>query len=388
MISKVGFLGVQCDSPNLGLGALTCSAVAMLHELVPQTAEFVLFSINSTSALDLMHTELRLGTRVVRAVPFRHKQPRAMLGSFREIKGCDVVIDFTGGDSFSDIYGPLRLVRKLFHKQLVLFARTPLVLAPQTYGPLRRRWFRPWYRHVLRRAALVFSRDDASAEFVAELAGIEALRSTDVAVTLPHSPGNPAAGRRRVGLNVSGLLWAGGYTGNNQFGLRTDYRDWCRRVVSGLVERGCDVVLVPHVRASTGAPDSEDDGVAAAALQAEFPKCGIAPAFTSAVAAKSWISQLDLLVGSRMHATIASFSTGVPTVPVAYSRKFAGFFGTLGYPVLVDLTAHDTATAASATLEWVDRTDAIRELAEPAMASSAKRIQVFREQLHSHLQAL
>ena len=65
--------------------------------------------------------------------------------------------------------------------------------------------------------------------------------------------------------------------------------------------------------------------------------------------AKSYISRMDVLIGSRMHATIASFTSGVPTIPVAYSRKFAGFFGNLDYPVLVDLAEMGTQPAIEAT---------------------------------------
>jgi polysaccharide pyruvyl transferase WcaK-like protein len=37
-----------------------------------------------------------------------------------------------------------------------------------------------------------------------------------------------------------------------------------------------------------------------------------------------------------MHACIAAFSSGVPVVPMAYSRKFNGLFGTLGYNEIAD----------------------------------------------------
>jgi polysaccharide pyruvyl transferase WcaK-like protein len=50
-----------------------------------------------------------------------------------------------------------------------------------------------------------------------------------------------------------------------------------------------------------------------------------------------------------MHATIAAFSSGVPVVPVAYSRKFSGLYGTLGYTNLVDGQS-DTTQAAIDTI--------------------------------------
>ena len=39
-----------------------------------------------------------------------------------------------------------------------------------------------------------------------------------------------------------------------------------------------------------------------------------------------------------MHSTIAAFSSGVPVVPMSYSRKFTGLFNcTLDYDAVVDL---------------------------------------------------
>ncbi|MBP9830985.1 MAG: hypothetical protein KBC65_05930, partial [Polaromonas sp.] len=45
-----------------------------------------------------------------------------------------------------------------------------------------------------------------------------------------------------------------------------------------------------------------------------------------------------------MHACIAAFSSGVPVVPMAYSRKFNGLFGTLGYVEIADCRRETTET--------------------------------------------
>ena len=39
-----------------------------------------------------------------------------------------------------------------------------------------------------------------------------------------------------VGLNVSGLLFAGGYTRGNQFGLQSDYRQLAKRLIESILE--------------------------------------------------------------------------------------------------------------------------------------------------------
>lgn len=380
---RIGLFGVQCDTANLGLAALAYSVVEIVDS-ISVGSDLVLFSVNSDAAMARMCAQLGIARERVRAVPFRHKRPRAMLNSVREIRACDVILDFTGGDSFSDIYGTKRLLRKLFHKQLVLGTGTPLILAPQTYGPLRHRVARNWYRHVVDHAALVFTRDEPSAEFLGELTDREVIVGTDVAVRLPWKPTDMGAGPDgglNVGLNVSGLLWAGGYTGANQFGLTVDYRRWCREVVEGLQSAGHTVWLVPHVLSRNWEPGMEDDVRASESLQADLPLCRMAPPFDSPVEAKSWISGLDLFIGSRMHATIASFTSGVPTIPAAYSRKFTGFFANLGYPVLVDLTKATTTEAAAATLRLAADPAALEAQAGEAAAHVASRMHRFTEQL-------
>ena len=382
---RVGFLGVQCDTANLGLAALAYSTATILDDIVPPDTEFVLFSINSDESIEKMRSTLHI-TRPVRAVPFWHKRPLAMARSIREISRCDLVVDLTGGDSFSDIYGDKRLLRKLIHKQLVLATGTPLVLGPQTYGPLHRRAWIPWYRHVVERAALVVARDELSAGFVSSLTDRRVVVSTDVAVVLPWTRAERHTGTR-VAFNVSGLLWASGYTGTNQFSLTTDYRAYCHGVVEGLLADGHEVQLVPHVLTRPWEGGVEDDVAAAKELMGDHPACTLAPPFTGPVAAKSYIATADVFIGSRMHATIAAFTAGVPTIPAAYSRKFAGFFGNLGYPVLVDLMKAETEDAVSHTLALVKDRERLADLAEPAREVAQQAVRVFIDSLVDTLPA-
>ncbi|SDL82627.1 polysaccharide pyruvyl transferase family protein [Tessaracoccus oleiagri] len=384
---RIGFLGIQCDNANLGVAALAYAGLHLVHRLAPSEAEFVLFSDNSVSGIDRMRTALGIGERRIRAVPFRHRSPRHMARSVAAMAGCDAIVDFSGGDSFSDLYGAKRLAKLLLHKELAILTRTPLVLAPQTYGPFQRRWSRPLVRHVLDRAALVFSRDDPSAEYVAGLVDREVIVATDVAVTLPWRRGVELEGAEpAVGFNVSGLLWRGGYTGRNQFHLVADYRAYCDEVVAALLDGGFSVHLVSHV-GPAGRPAAEDDLTACRELQRRHPRARLSPPFGDPVEAKSWIAATEVFIGSRMHATIAAFTSGVPVVPAAYSRKFAGLFGSLGYEPLVDLTVLDAGAAAALTLGLVHDRARLAEQVALANERAQARISIFPERLEALLGA-
>ena len=56
-----------------------------------------------------------------------------------------------------------------------------------------------------------------------------------------------------------------------------------------------------------------------------------------------------------MHACIAAFSAGTPVLPVAYSRKFSGLFGLLGYDHVLPLTGMTEEAATRFVLGALDR---------------------------------
>ena len=92
------------------------------------------------------------------------------------------------------------------------------------------------------------------------------------------------------------------------------------------------------------------------------PNIALSPLFLDPVAAKSYISGMDFFMGARMHATIAAFSSGVPVVPMAYSRKFNGLFiDTLSYLHLVDLKVDQAEDALTKIKDGFAHRDVLRK---------------------------
>lgn len=380
---RIGFLGIQCDNPNLGVEALAYSVLGITHQLVPGPADFIVFSADSQGALDRAAAAMKLEGKRLTAAPIHHRRLQDLRASWRTMRSCDLIVDLTGGDSFADIYGVRRLMVNLSDKQLALWSGRPLVIAPQTIGPFRSRLILPLVRHVLNRAALVFARDELSRDMAASLTRREVVVATDVALSLPYDRARyplPDTTAVRVGINVSGLLWNGGYTKDNQFGLRSDYRSYCSELVGELLASGFDVHLIPHVIVSDGGLD-EDDVSACEQVLLDHGACTLAPVFASPVEAKSYIANLDVMIGARMHATIAAFTSGVATIPVAYSRKFAGYYSNLGYTDLIDLTALDTASAVDRTVELVQDRRRLAEAAQRSHATATDKLKEFTTRL-------
>jgi len=179
---------------------------------------------------------------------------------------------------------------------------------------------------------------------------------------------------------VSGLLWAGGYSGANQFGLTLDYRQTVHALVRHFAAiSGVQVVLVPHV--VTADRLAEDDLRASQAVAAEHPGVDVAGPFDSPMQAKSYISGLHFFMGARMHACIAAFSSGVPVVPMAYSRKFTGLFGSLGYDEVADCTQDDQAAVVQRIQRGFDRRADLQALVHDGNAQAQQRLGRYRDAL-------
>jgi polysaccharide pyruvyl transferase WcaK-like protein len=325
-------------SDNLGVGALTVSEVEILRTLAREAGRVLRISVIDwkdqrepyVTGPDI--TVTRAGGRFL-LNPF---------GFFRTVRQSDVVIDIGAGDSFADIYGGRRLSRMFLMKFLTHLAGRPLVLAPQTVGPFRHSLSKWLALLTLNHSAIVATRDAMSTACVRDL-GVrrEVIEASDVALRLPFqaAAARAADARPRIGLNVSGLLMSGGYDRKNMFGLKSDYPALVRTIIGSFlaIPGGCEVHLVPHViLRGTGSP--EDDYSASELLAKEFPGVIMAPPFATPSEAKTYIAGLDFFMGARMHSCIAAFSAGVPVIPMAYSRKFAGLFGSLGYDHTVDCT--------------------------------------------------
>lgn len=340
-------------SDNLGVGALTVSEVEILRGIgrdLGRGVEITVFDWKDPGAPYVTGPDVRVADLDMRAL----LDPRRFL---RVVRGMDAVIDVGAGDSFADIYGGARLRRMFLIKALVHAAGVPLVMAPQTVGPFTRPLSRRLARPALDRAAIVATRDSPSTAAVRELGVRRAvIEASDLALRLPYgSPPRPS-GPPRVGINVSGLLMGGGYTGRNEFGPGLDYPSLVHGLVQGFREMGAEVHLVQHVILRSGRRAEEDDGRASAAVAARFPGTVLAPSFASPSEAKTYIAGMDFFMGARMHACIAALSAGVPVVPMAYSRKFAGLFGTLGYAHTVDCrTESAAAILAKARAAYANR---------------------------------
>ena len=314
------------------------------------------------------------------------------------VAGADVVGDVRGGDSFSDIYGLKRFVLAVLPVWSVLLIKGTMVQFPQTYGPFKSPVARWLARFILRKSSVIIARDRRSQAAAQALVapGREILLSPDVAfslevcrpdevVTDPPLSGPVPPGV--LGLNVNGLMWNGGYTRDNMFGLKMDYAGFLKQLLPLLlVEHAGEVWLIPHTFAETGGVES--DPAASHQLRDSLPaalrtRVRIVTREYNQHEMKGVIGQCDFFIGSRMHACIAALSQGVPCVGVAYSMKFAGVFESVGAGGwVVDGREVGNDEAVARILELYGQRDALRgPLGQAAEDARAQLQVVFRKLL-------
>ncbi len=367
----LGLLWHSVNSDNLGLGALTVSHLAILDKVAGQLGVEVKYKVVGWRDPAPPY----IARPDVAVVAMRTRDLLRPGGLYATMRACDLVLDISAGDSFADIYGARRFALNLVSKAVVLVAGRPLVLSPQTIGPFERRWARRLATWVLRRARKVVTRDALSSEFLQPLQlGQKLIEATDVAFRLPYAlPPSRADCVVRVGFNVSGLLFNGGYTRRNMFELSCDYPALSRSILRYFSSMPtCEVHLIGHVNSK--ANEVEDDYRVAEQLRREFPNVIVAPRFADPSEAKSYIAAMDFFCGSRMHACIAAFSAGVPVVPIAYSRKFAGLFGSLGYKLITDCRSQSEIEILAAVREAFEDRARLKKLVESGRLQAAARL--------------
>lgn len=341
---RIGLLWHSAGAGNLGIGALTVGnmeAVRLAAQAVGLEPHFTILHFPSD------FTRPYVDGPNVQRFDINRRSLTARSGYWATLKTLDCVLDIGAGDSFTDIYGGKRFAFLSLTKELAFLQRKPLLLSPQTIGPFSREPYKRAAARAMKKAFAVVARDPESMSAIKALApGARAVQSVDVAFRLPFAAPAPRSdGRIHIGVNVSGLLYNGGYSGNNEYGLDVDYAELMRRFIrEQSANPNVRVHLVGHVFSERLPVD--DDARIADLLALEFPDAVRAPNFNSPSEAKSYIAGLDFLVAGRMHACIAAFSAGVPVVPIAYSRKFSGLFGgVLNYPYQVPVRGMSTEEA-------------------------------------------
>ena len=402
----------------MGVGALTAGTIKSILHQFPDAEIFLLdygkekisynFQLNNRSVpIQLLNMRfskkfylknniamLILLSLVLKLIPSRKIKERFISRNryLNHIYEADIIASIAGGDSFSDIYGLGRFLYVSLPQLLILFMGKDLALLPQTLGPFKGKIARLIARYILNHAKTVYSRDYTGLKEIQNFMGDRNAYDKykfcyDVGFVVdPVKPDKMDLGdffeKRKdnytvVGLNVSGLLFMGGYTQNNMFGLKIDYKEFIFELIDLLIrKRDRPVLLVPHVFGASG----ESDSVVCEEIYNELKekykdKIFVVDGRYNQNEIKYIIGLCDFFIGSRMHACIAALSQNIPTVSIAYSKKFFGVMQTIGVESLVaDPRKNKKEEIMDIINEAFNRRDMIREQLEKKIPEVKKTV--------------
>jgi colanic acid/amylovoran biosynthesis protein len=352
----------------MGVSALFMSAISGIGKFI-DSVEFVVFD-NGLGRRDetlvapdgkdihLIRFGARGGRRYHRPENLATMHMVSRLGNWgawsnagiRLIDSCDAVLDVSGGDSFSDIYGRERFNNVYRPKVIAIERCKPLILLPQTYGPYRATAVKKLAASVVRKASMAWARDLDSFNNLKILLADSfdpAIHQCGVDMAFGLMPSSAdhlldsrlnewltskSAAQPLIGFNVSGLIYNDPVGATERYGLKADYRQivigFLRKILNQTSTR---ILLISHVMDLPGHFESDlaaCGDVAAQVAQGYENRVEVAPASLNESQVKWLIAQMDWFCGTRMHSTIAALSSGIPTAAVSYSDKTAGVFET------------------------------------------------------------
>lgn len=372
---NICILGTTFNNGNRGVGALTEGIMQCIlkHFLTPNITLLNYGLTNDEMEFDYNGKKIRvrkanmrfskkiflrnniamliIRALIIRLIPIKRLKKRLITKNIylNILSKSDIVVSIAGGDSFSDIYGLQRFFYIALPQILSILMEKKIVQLPQTYGPFNHKLTEWIAKFILRNSSLIYSRDYLGIETIRNMinngrAEPKVKFSYDVGFVVEGEAPSRAPldifsekhkGLPLVGLNVSGLLYMGGYSKRNMFKLKVDYRDLIDLIIGTIITKwNAIVILIPHVFGVDN-PNSENDQQVCYQIYNRLKLIYENRLFCPEGSydhkeIKHIIGNCDFFVGSRMHACIAAISQNIPTVPIAYSSKFIGVMQTVG----------------------------------------------------------
>ncbi len=373
-------IGASFSTDNLGVSALSEGAILSILHSHPN-AKLILLDYgkkskkieleNDKSSIKISQLNMRFSKRVlarnhiVRLICnaliyriFKFQLTKKVLIDksivLSAIYHSDLSVSIAGGDSFSDIYGIKRFLYMSLPQFLIICMKKELILLPQTIGPFNNYFVRRFASYILTHASMVYSREKNGLIEMQNLLGSRFNAdkfkfSYDVGFII--KPSRPRFLENYpyllelidythlYGINISGLLYMGGYNRNNMFNLRTDYKVLVDEIIGFFLHReDSKILLIPHNFGMLR--NSESDFIACkyiyeSKISYYNDRLYMIPEPCNQNEIKYFIGMCDLFVGARMHACIAALSQNVPAISIAYSKKFKGVMQSIGMESLV-----------------------------------------------------
>lgn len=346
LLTTIDILNKAFDKPKIKVSAnWTDEPYYHQHgvEVVPSFRS-ILESASQSSAVIQILTFVFLCLRVLFSRPvIRGSKKEVAKNDFEKLMAAfeesDLIVAISGNQVYSSgKFGwPLPVTLAPFF--LAKHFRKPLVVFPQSIGPLKRKWERKIVKKTYEYAEKVFVRDDKSLTLLKELGFPEEKYSyaPDPAFGLHAAPADAAL---QI-LSDAGLAYDKfkiGVTVISRMGKALDQDNISRYykvIENGLAdyrsEKEIQIVLFNQV---WGPSELENDSIPTKELAACLKARGLDVVLVNKKLdpelLKACYGQMDVFIASRLHSGIFSFGAGTPTLFLGYLTKTEGLTNRLG----------------------------------------------------------
>lgn len=213
--------------------------------------------------------------------------------------------------------------------------------------------------NVLRTHTLICARESVTFNALKERGLTNVVQTADIAFTLKPQPTEIPKGKY-IALNLSPLVIR-----KNQNALAA-YQQLVDEILG---KTDYNIALVPHVEVSV-----DNDFEALSQLHGDENRIFRVPVGLSAAEYKFIIGHSELCVAARTHATIAAWSSMVPTVAVGYSAKARGIAEELGQgEFVVDIETLDGDKLCATFSQLISKSAEVKNILAKTVSECEKR---------------
>lgn len=229
-----------------------------------------------------------------------------------------------GGDNFTMIGQVLPYLHIIMLEFAIMLGKRTIISAA-SIGPFPKDKER-WVASILGKVDLITVRETITMKYLKSIGVVDNVRLVaDPAYLLKAEPVNAEhywgvkSDRMRIGINISGLV------ANFENIKHERYVNIFAAFIREAIHRyNATILLIPHVTI-----EKWDDLKACEDVYNQLKgekEVSVLMSYLTAAQTKYVISQADYFIGVRTHSTIASLSSLVPTLAIAYSNKAYGIF--------------------------------------------------------------
>lgn len=247
-----------------------------------------------------------------------------------------------GGSLLQDVTSWKSMVYYLSIILIAVILRKKVFLYSQGIGPVRYRVIRILLKKVLNRGvAAITVRDKESKGFLERL-GVKTkiYLTADAVLSLP--PVSPEDGRRI--LTEAGISFNKKIIGVSVRNWNSS-TEWIKRfreyIHNFSMDRDCQYVFIPM--------QYPEDVSAADKIAREIPNCYILNRSFTIKELLSLVSNMDVLIGMRLHALVFSAINHVPMIGISYDPKIDNFLSLIGKKAACSVSDFNADALAAAT---------------------------------------